>query len=127
MSLKIKKKDFDKIIMIGDRVLIKPKSPLEKTPSGFYLPPSVEKNEKVSLGYVVKVGPGYPIPIVNEDDEPWKNKQDKMKYIPIQPQESDLAAFLVNQSYEIQINDDRYYICPNSAILMIVRDEDLLE
>lgn len=125
--LKIKKKDFEKIIMIGDRVLIKPTTPTEKTLTGIYLPPTVEKNERISLGYVIKVGPGYPIPVISEEDEPWKNKTDKMKYIPIQPVVGDLAAFLVGQAYEIYINEEKYFIVPNSAILMLIRDEELIE
>lgn len=127
MSLKIRKKDFDKIIMIGDRVLIKPKMPMEKTSTGLYLPPTVEQNERVSIGYVIKVGPGYPIPVVSETDEPWKNKSDQMKYVPIQPKTGDLVVFLINQSFEVILDDEKYFIAPNSAILMLLRDEGLIE
>ena len=46
------------------------------------LPPGVNENEKVQIGFVVKVGPGYPIPSVNDNDEPWKNRSDEPKYVP---------------------------------------------
>ena len=55
--------ELKNLIIVGDRVLIRPKQPSEKTTSGLYLPPGVHEKEKVQTGYVVKVGPGYPVPI----------------------------------------------------------------
>ena len=52
-----------KIIVVGDRVLIKPKKMSDRTDSGLYLPPGVQEKEKVQSGYVMKAGPGYPIPM----------------------------------------------------------------
>ena len=72
-GLLLDEKDLHKLIVIGDRILIKPKIPQSKTKSGLLLPPGVNENEKVQIGFVVKVGPGYPIPSVNDNDEPWKN------------------------------------------------------
>ena len=80
MSLLIDEKDLKKLIVIGDRVLIKPKIPQSKTKSGLLLPPGVNENEKVQIGFVVKVGPGYPIPSVNDGDEPWKNDHSGWAY-----------------------------------------------
>jgi co-chaperonin GroES (HSP10) len=127
MVLNLNKKDLNKLIMVGDRVLVKPKSPQEKTSSGLYLPPTVEKKEKLQSGYVVKVGPGYPVPVVNEIDEPWKDAQDDVKFVPIQPHIGDLAVYLQNSTYEVSFNDEKYFIVPNSAILMLIRDEGLIE
>lgn len=53
-----------KLIVIGDRLLIKPTRPDERTASGLYLPPGVHEKEKVQQGYVIKAGPGYAIPIL---------------------------------------------------------------
>ena len=50
-----------RLIVVGDRVLIKPKDPTDRTSSGLYLPPTVQEKEQVQSGYVIKVGPGYPI------------------------------------------------------------------
>jgi chaperonin GroES len=69
MSVLLDEKDLDKLIVIGDRILIRPKVPQSKTKSGLLLPPGVNENEKVQIGYVMKVGPGYPIPSVNDVDE----------------------------------------------------------
>jgi len=62
MALAIDEKDFQKFILVGDRVLIKPKTPQHKTKSGLYLPPGIQEKEKIHAGYVIKVGPGFPIP-----------------------------------------------------------------
>jgi len=127
MSLVIEEKDLEKFIMVGDRVLIKPKTPSSKTKSGLYLPPTVQEGEKVLSGYIVKVGPGYPIPAISEEDEAWKQKQEAVKYVPLQAQMGDLAVYLNKSGFEIEFNKEKYVILPHSAILMIIRDEKFLE
>jgi co-chaperonin GroES (HSP10) len=127
MSLVIDSKDINKFILVGDRILIKPKTQHDKTKSGLYLPPGVSEKEKVHSGYIVKVGPGYPIPAINEVDEPWKDKSEDVKYVPLQAQEGDLAIYLQSSSYEIMFNNEKYIIIPHSAILMLIRDEGLFE
>lgn len=126
MTISFSKKDLENIIMVGDRVLVKPKSPQEKTKSGLFLPPSVEQKEKLHSGYVVKVGPGFPIPNIAEYDEPWKKNSKEVKYIPVQPQEGDLAVYFQNSSHEILINNETYLIVSSASILMLFRDEGLV-
>jgi co-chaperonin GroES (HSP10) len=113
-----------KLIIIGDRLLIKPSRPDEKTASGLYLPPGVKEKEKVQQGYVIKAGPGYAIPMPVED-EPWKAEEEKIKYLPLQAKEGDLAIFLVGAATEVMYEGDKYFIVPQSAILMLEREEDL--
>lgn len=119
--------ELKNIIMIGDRILIKPRNPNGKTKSGLYLPPNVQEKENVQTGYVIKVGPGYPIPNFNEVDEPWKTKGKEVKYMPIQPKEGDLALFLPKSGYEVQFNSVKYFIVPQTSVLMIIRDEGLFK
>ena len=69
MQLSLEEKDYNKFLMIGDKVLIKPKNPQSQTKTGLYLPPSVQEKDKIQAGYVVKVGPGYPLPAQNEERE----------------------------------------------------------
>lgn len=126
MSLIISEKDLNKIIVVGDRVLIKPKSLTEKTKSGLFLPPGVQQKDKLYSGYVVKVGPGYPLPNMQDYDEPWKDQSDNIKYLPLQPKMGDLAVYLQNSSYEIIFKDEKYLIVPHSAILLLVRDDELV-
>jgi len=73
---------FKKLIVIGDRVLIRPAKPNERTESGLYLPPGVQEREKVQQGYVIKTGPGYAIPMPVED-ESWKGEEEQVKYFPL--------------------------------------------
>ena len=127
MALEIGKQNLDKFVMIGDRVLIKPKSPRDRTKTGLYLPPGVQEKEKIHYGYVLKVGPGYPIPAINEVDEPWKDKSGEVKYVPLQPNEGDLAIYLHSSSFEIEFNNEKYVIVPHSAILMLIRDDELFK
>ena len=114
-----------KIIVVGDRILIKPNKESEQTKSGLYLPPGVQEKEMVRTGYVVKAGPGYPIPIPAEEDEPWKDRDEQVKYIPLQAKEGDLAIFLQKSAFEIMYGGEKYFIVPQSAILMLEREEDL--
>jgi co-chaperonin GroES (HSP10) len=121
----IEESDLEKFILIGDRVLIKPKSPDQMTKTGLYLPPTVQEKEKVQSGYVVRVGPGYPIPAVTEIEEAWKPKQEEVRYIPIQAKVGDLAVYLQDSGYEIEFNNEKYLIISHSFILMLIRDEGL--
>lgn len=127
MGVLLDEKDLDKLIVIGDRILIRPKSPQSKTKSGLLLPPGVGENEKVQIGYVVKVGPGYPIPSVNDEDEPWKNRSDEPKYVPLQPKVGDQAVYLQNSAIEIEFNNVKYVVVSHSAVLLLLRDAGLFE
>ncbi len=82
------------LIVVGDRLLIKPVSHTSKTKSGLYLPPGYKEKEEVQSGYVIKAGPGFPIPLPGSDvEEPWKKPDENIKYIPLQAKEGDLAIF----------------------------------
>ena len=114
-----------KIIVVGDRVLIRPKKMTERTDSGLYLPPGVQEREKVQSGYIMKTGPGYPIPMPVEEEESWKDQEDQVKYVPLQAKNGDLAIFLQKGAFEIMYEKEKYFIVPQSSILMLEREEDL--
>lgn len=113
---------LDHLIVVGDRVLIKLKKDSERTASGLYLPPGVQEKEEIREGYVMKAGPGYPIPIPT-DDEPWKSPEEKVKYIPLQAREGDLAIFLQKGAFEVMYQAEKYLIVPQSSILMLERND----
>jgi chaperonin GroES len=113
-----------KLVVIGDRVLIRPSKPNERTESGLYLPPGVQDKEKVQQGFVIKTGPGYAIPMP-VDDEPWRGNEEQVKYVPLQAREGDLAIFLLSGATEVLYENEKYYIVPQSAILMLERDEEI--
>ncbi len=69
---------------------------------------------------------GYPIPIPADDaDEPWKNAEEKIKYIPLQAKEGDLAIFLQKGAVEVIYENEKYYIVPQYSILLLERDDSL--
>jgi chaperonin GroES len=112
------------LIVVGDRVLLSLDEGQDKTKSGLYLPASVREKEKVASGKVVRVGPGYPIPNPNyTEDEPWSTNREPMKYIPLQAREGDYAIFLREQGIEVEFEESKYVIVPQSAVLMLMRSE----
>lgn len=114
-----------KLIVVGDRVLIQPVKQSEKTESGLYLPPGVQEKEKIQSGYVIKVGPGYPLPLPADEDEAWKGKDEQVKYLPLQAEEGDLAIFLQRGAVEVIYEKEKYFIVPQASILMLEREEEL--
>ena len=114
-----------KLIVVGDRVLIRPAKESDRTESGLYLPPSVQEKEKIQRGYIIKVGPGYPLPLPADDDDVWKGKEEQVKYLPLQAQEGDMAIFLQKGAIEVIYENEKYFIVPQSSILMLEREEEL--
>ncbi len=112
------------MIVVGDRILLQLDDGQDKTKSGLYLPASVREKEKVAMGKVIRVGPGYPIPNPNyTEDEPWTTPKDPMRYIPLQAKEGDYAIFLREQGVEVEFEENKYLIVPQSAVLVLVREE----
>ena len=115
-----------RLIVVGDKVLVKPNNPSDKTNSGLYLPPTVTEKEEVQSGYIIKVGPGYPLPQQTED-EPWKESEEKVKYMPLQSKEGDVAIYLQRNAIDLEYDGQKYVIVPQASILMLERSEDLFE
>ena len=59
------------------------------------------------------------------EDESWKSEEERIKYVPLQAKEGDLAIFLLSGATEVIYESDKYFIVPQSAILMLEREEDL--
>ncbi len=114
------------LVVVGDRVLVLPDEPRERTHHDLYLPQGVDEKEKVQTGIVVKTGPGYPLPDWNANsDEPWmSDRKHEPKYLPNQAREGDYAIFLRKAAVEIEYNSKAYLIVPQSAILVLPRDEE---
>ena len=113
------------LIVVGDRVLVKPKKSDNRTQSGLYLPPGVQEKEKIQSGYIVKVGPGYPLPLPADEDDAWKGKDESIKYIPLQAEPGDLAIYLQRGAVEIIYEGDKYFIVPQASILMLERESEM--
>ena len=112
------------VLVVGDRLLIQPDKGDKTSPAGLYLPPSVVEKQEVKGGIVVEVGPGIPLGSPNDTiDEPWKDSKSDIKYIPTQAEIGDYALYLGKASIEIEIEKKEYLIVPQSAILILIRDD----
>lgn len=121
--MKVSFNNLSSVHPIGDRALISLSKENNRTKSGLLLPPGYSEKEEVMSGYIVKVGPGFPIPFpVDADEESWKNKS-KQQYIPLQIKEGDFALFLKQGAIEIVFNDKKYFIVHQNNILLVERDE----
>jgi chaperonin GroES len=111
------------VILIGDKVLIRPEDDAEKTPTGLFLPQGVQQKEQVTSGTVVNTGPGYPLGEAGSDGEPWSGRtRTELRYVPLQARKGDHAVFLRASAVEVEIDGSRYQIVPHGAILLLIRD-----
>ena len=71
------------------------------------------------------MGPGIPLGNPEDNlDEPWSMSDGgSVKYIPTQADIGDMALFLNKASIEIKIENEDYLIVPQSAILILIRDD----
>ena len=115
--------NIDKLIVIGDRVLIEPAVATHKTKGGLLLPAGYQEKEEIQTGYILKCGPGYALPTA-EESESWNPNQNEVRYLPLQVKAGDLAIFMQKHAVEIKYDGEKYFIVPQSAILLVERDED---
>ncbi len=113
-----------RLIVVGDRLLVRPESGEEKTNTGLYLPATAVSARSAQSGWVVSVGPGIPLPdLIEGPDEPWQDREVSTRYMPLQAQEGDFVLFVRKSAVEITFESKRYLIVPNSAVLVLVRDD----
>ena len=117
-----------KLLVVGDRVLVTPEKGEERTRVGLLLPQTAVDKLAVQSGRIVEVGPGTPIPSPSElGDEPWKTREAKPSYVPMEARVGDFALFLRSAAVEIEFEGTKYLIVPQAAILILIREEDLEE
>ena len=115
------------LIVIGDRVLLRLDEAEQRTEVGLYLPPTALEKENVQSGRVEEVGPGIPLPPKTDDDDvPWAEGGEQMRYIPLQAQKGDHAIFTRKDAVEVTFDHEKYVVVPHSAILVLVRNTVLL-
>jgi chaperonin GroES len=116
-----------RLLVVGDRVLIKMDTGEERTGAGLILPQTVAEKQQAQYGRIVAVGPGVPMPFDEDnDDEPWKQAEPHPRHIPMQAKVGDLAIFLRKASVEIKYMGETYLIVPQAAILILLRDEEVV-
>ncbi|MCQ2298814.1 MAG: co-chaperone GroES family protein [Bacteroidales bacterium] len=117
------KTNIDKIIVIGDRVLIQPSDVAHQTKSGLYLPAGYQDREDIQSGYILKCGPGYAIPS-SDDGEDWNANRHEVRYLPLQVKPGDFALFMQKNAVEVKYEGEKYFVVPQNAILIVERDLD---
>ena len=114
-----------KLIVVGDHIMVRPEEGKGRTRSGLYLPATVLDRDVVMAGWVVEVGPGIalPDPVDMDDEEPWRRRERRARYLPPQATEGDYAIFLRKAAVEITYEDEKYLIVPNGALLALIRED----
>ncbi len=114
-----------KLIVVGDRLLVRPEQGEEKTNTGLYLPATALSSRVAQGGWVAEVGPGLPLPDFHDIslDEPWDRSDPQPRYMPLQAQEGDYVLFMRKAGVEITFEGTQYLIVPNSAVLVLVRED----
>jgi len=113
------------ILLIGDRLLIKPDNPEERTRVGLYLPQSVTEKEPVQGGRVVETGPGVAIPHFTVTGEGTERRLDvPVRFMPVQAEVGDYALFLRREAVEIRYQDQIFMVVPQSGVMLLIRGED---
>ena len=110
------------LIVVGDRVLIRPEEGEGRSRVGLYLPQTAVDSQAVQGGTVIATGPGTPIsPPTELSDEPWKIGGSEARFMPVQAEEGDYALFFRRAAVEITFKDNTYLVVPQAAILVLVR------
>lgn len=121
------RKETKRLIVVGDRVLVKSEEGEERTKVGLYLPSTAIDSQAVQGGKIVATGPGLPMPdLADSSDEPWRQitgSQRETRFVPMQARTGDYALFFRKAAVEITFENERYLVVPQSAILALVRDE----
>lgn len=113
-----------RLIVVGDRILVRPERGEERTHTGLYLPQTAVSSRLAQGGWVAAVGPGLPLPEpVDLYDDSGSRQETIARYVPLQAQEGDYVLFLRKAAVEITFDRQQYLIVPNSAILVLVRED----
>ena len=122
-----------RLLVVGDRVLVKVEDGEQRTKVGLYLPPSAIDSQAVQGGDIVSTGPGLAMPdLTDQGEEPWRigGSNREARYVPMQARVGDFALFFRKAAVEITFENEQYLVVPQAAILALVRDttrEDLPE
>ncbi|MEJ2214994.1 MAG: co-chaperone GroES family protein [Gemmatimonadota bacterium] len=115
------------LVVVGDRVLIRPEEGEGRSKVGLYLPPTAVDNQAVQAGIVVATGPGTPISAPTDlDDEPWRISSGEPRYLPVQAEVGDYSIFFRRAAVEITFEGDKYLVVPQAAILVLVRGDEMV-
>ena len=119
------KKGKKELLVVGDRVLVEAEVGENRTRVGLLLPPGAMEKEEVQGGIVQALGPGIPLPPPEQESEPWKTPFHNARYLPMQVKVGDFAVFFRKAAIEITFEDKKFLVVPQSAILVLVRENSI--
>ncbi|CAN5600988.1 co-chaperone GroES family protein [soil metagenome] len=112
-----------RLIVVGDRVLVKIEEGEDRTKVGLYLPPTAVDSQAVQGGTIIATGPGLPMPdLADNSEEPWRVAMRETRFVPMQARTGDYALFFRKAAVEITFDGERYLVVPQTAILALVRE-----
>lgn len=112
-----------RLIVVGDRVLVKIEEGEDRTKVGLYLPPTAMDSQAVQGGTIIATGPGLPMPdLADNNEEPWRVAMRETRFVPMQARPGDYALFFRKAAVDITFDGERYLVVPQTAILALVRD-----
>jgi chaperonin GroES len=115
-----------RLIVVGDRVLVRPEEGEERSKVGLYLPPTAVDSQAVQGGRILTTGPGLPMPdFTDANDEPWRSGTRETRFVPMQARAGDYALFFRKAAVEITFEGERYLVVPQTAILALVRESSV--
>ena len=115
-----------RLLVVGDRVLVKVEDGEQRTKVGLYLPPSAIDSQAVQGGEIVSTGPGLALPdLTDQGEEPWRvgGSNREARYVPMQARVGDFALFFRKAAVEIEYDGKTYLIVPQAAILVLLRED----
>jgi chaperonin GroES len=121
------KRKNKRLLVVGDRVLVKAEDGDQRTKVGLYLPPSAIDSQAVQGGVIISSGPGLALPdLTDHGEEPWRVSGNgrEARFVPMQAVPGDFALFFRKAAVEITFDNEQYLVVPQSAILALVRDAD---
>jgi co-chaperonin GroES (HSP10) len=121
-----------RLLVVGDRVLVKIEDGEQRSKVGLYLPPTAVDNQAVQGGEIVSTGPGLALPdLTDQGEEPWRisGTGREARFVPMQATVGDYALFFRKAAVEITFENEQYLVVPQAAILALVREprEDVPE
>jgi len=114
-----------RLLVVGDRVLVKLEDGEQRSKVGLYLPPTAVDNQAVQGGEIVATGPGLALPdLTDQGDEPWRvsGTGREARFVPMQARPGDYALFFRKAAVEITFENEQYLVVPQAAILALVRE-----
>lgn len=94
------------------------------TATGLILPASVADRDDVQAGRIVALGPGIAMPPSGFTfDDDWQKTRAEPRYVAMEARAGDVAVFFRKAAVEVAVANERLYVVPHGAILILLRGD----